>query len=211
VRWATSSERIWRPWSASAPTATGAGSAQRCSRCRDRSWLVWDLHFGVEPSSGAQDLLRLVPDATVARIAELATTRNVIAGHDVYPTSAYVVGEVRAPLSIDERLDAYATEARRWHERYGVPFWIAETSNLSLPVTEQATWLQAVVTRLEGLRADGLPVHGLCWYSRGDQYDWQTLLLEPTGAVTEVGLFDAERRARPVASQWARYASSGAP
>ena len=43
-------------------------------------------------------------------------------------------------------------------------------------------------------------MRGLCWYSRGDQFDWQTELVDPKGAVTEVGLFDVHRRARPVAT-----------
>ena len=56
------------------------------------------------------------------------------------------------------------------------------------------------------MRGDALPVRGLCWYSRGDQYDWRTALSNPTGVVTEVGLFDADRRARPVADVLARLA-----
>jgi hypothetical protein len=50
-------------------------------------------------------------------------------------------------------------------------------------------------------------MRGLCWYSRGDQFDWQTGLVHPVGAVTEVGLFDAARRARPVAAEFARLAA----
>jgi hypothetical protein len=53
------------------------------------------------------------------------------------------------------------------------------------------------------MRDRGLPVRGLCWYSRGDQYDWDTALSQPVGRVTEVGLFDAERRPRDVASAFA--------
>jgi beta-glucosidase len=84
---------------------------------------------------------------------------------------------------------------------------VAETSNLSLPVDAQIPWLQALVARLERLRAEKLPVRGLCWYSRGDQFDWQTALVHPVGAVTEVGLFDVARRPRPVATELARLAA----
>jgi hypothetical protein len=84
---------------------------------------------------------------------------------------------------------------------------VAETSNLSLPVDEQIPWLRALVAKLELLRAEKLPARGLCWYSRGDQFDWQTGLVHPVGAVTEVGLFDAARRARPVAAEFARLAA----
>jgi hypothetical protein len=55
--------------------------------------------------------------------------------------------------------------------------------------------------------AAGLPVRGVCWYSRGDQFDWDTALAEPVGTVTEVGLFDAARRPRPVAAAYAALAA----
>ena len=87
-----------------------------------------------------------------------------------------------------------------------MPFWLAGTSNLSLPVGQQVAWLEGMVRRREGLLDEGLPVSGLCWYSRGDQFDWQTMLLEPRDAVTEVGLFDATRRPRPVAAVFERLA-----
>jgi hypothetical protein len=88
-----------------------------------------------------------------------------------------------------------------------VPFWVAETSNLSLGINDQIPWLLSLTDGLRGLRDDGLPVRGICWYSRGDQFDWQTELVNPKGAVTEVGLFDVHRRARPVAAIFAQLAS----
>jgi len=51
----------------------------------------------------------------------------------------------------------------------------------------------------------------LGWYSRGDQFDWQTALIEPVGAVTEVGLFDTDRHARPVAARFQELAAAGPP
>ncbi len=191
------------------PIAATDDDEARVERHREREWLVWDLHFGHEPPLSACRVLETVPDSTMARIAELATTDHVVAGHDFYPVSVSVVGGGRPPLSVDELLDAYVAEARRWFARYGVPFWVAETSNLSLPVSDQPGWLDGFASRLATMRSEGLPVHGLCWYSRGDQYDWQTMLLEPTGAVTTVGLFGADRRARPVADRFAHYACRG--
>ena len=85
---------------------------------------------------------------------------------------------------------------------------ISETSNLSLPTDDQIPWLTGLVAGLDQLAQDGLPVRGLCWYSRGDQYDWQTGLARPTGAVTEVGLFDTERSPRPVAATLAELVAA---
>ena len=105
-------------------------------------------------------------------------------------------------------IDLAVAEIERWHDRYGQPFWIAETSNLTLPLDQQIPWLETFAAGLARLREQGRPARGLCWYSRGDQFDWQTALIEPVGAVTEVGLFDNDRRARPVAGRFAEHAAS---
>ena len=170
-------------------------------------WLVWDLHFGRDPLPSSARYLDPVDTPLLERIRSLAVTDRVVAGLDFYPTSVLPVGGAAPDWSIQERVTFAATEFRRWYERYDVPFWVAETSNLSLSVDDQIPWLLSLTHELHGLRDDGLPVRGLCWYSRGDQFDWQTDLVNPKGAVTEVGLFDVRRRARPVAAAFARLAS----
>ncbi len=181
-----------------------SGTPDQVARRRERGWLVWDLHLGLDPLPGGARLLDHVDDDVLARIAQLAVRDGVIAGHDVYPVSVRSApGET---LSISEIMTACRDELARWHDRYDVPFWIAETSNLTLPVAEQEAWLDALTDTCRTLQREGRPVRGICWYSRGDQYDWQTMLTEPTGAVTEVGLFDTERRPRPVAARFAELA-----
>lgn len=173
--------------------------------------LVWDLHLGVEPLPAGAAYLAPVSDATLARIRALAVRDSLVAGHDFYPTAVQPVGGPDPGWSTTDLVALGAAELVRWHDRYRVPFWIGETSNLSRPVAEQVPWLEALVAALDGLRADGLPVRGLCWYSRGDQFDWQTALTNPTGAVTEVGLFDVDRNARPVAARFAALATDRRP
>jgi beta-glucosidase/6-phospho-beta-glucosidase/beta-galactosidase len=180
---------------------------EQVRRRRAMEWLVWDLHLGRGPLPEAAGLLDPVDDDVLARIAELAVHDRLIAGHDVYPVSVRAIGGPHPSWSAAERIEIALGELRRWHARYGQPFWIAETSNLSLPISDQVPWLEALTAGLRRLRAEGLPVRGLCWYSRGDQFDWQTALTEPVGAVTEVGLFDTDRRARPVAARFAQLAA----
>ncbi len=189
------------------PVAVEARAEDDVRALRDWSWLVWDLHFGREPLPEVAHYLDPVESAVLDRIGGLAVTDHVIAGLDFYPTSVTAVGGPAPEWSVHQRVAFAVDEFRRWHERYDVPFWVAETSNLSLGVEDQVPWLLALTDGLRGLRHDGLPVRGLCWYSRGDQYDWQTNLVDPRGAVTEVGLFDSHRRARPVAALLARLAS----
>jgi hypothetical protein len=109
-------------------------------------------------------------------------------------------------LTIADRVAAYEAEARRWHARYGRPFWVAETSTLGLDVGDAVAWLTTLTAALDRMRSDRLPVKGICWYSRGDQYDWHTMLTRPIKQVTRVGLFDDQRRARPVADAYAALA-----
>jgi len=191
------------------PVAGGEATEQDVADWRAQAWLIWDLQLGVAPQPSAAPLLDVVPTAVRDRIAALATRQGLIAGHDVYPTAITPVGGPGHELDMDARLDLYLEEARRWHDRYAVPFWLGETSNLSLPTADAIPWLQGMHARLQTLREEGRPVRGLCWYSRGDQYDWQTGLINPTGAVTEVGLFDAARKPRPVAAEFARLARGG--
>ena len=179
---------------------------RRLERRQAISWLVWDLHFGLDPLPAAAQYLDVVDDGLRDRISELAVSDHVIAGHDFYPTSVQCVDGSRPAWTIEERVQLGISELRRWHDRYQQPLWISETSNLSLPVSEQIPWLTTLTAGLGMLRAQGVPVRGLCWYSRGDQYDWQTGLANPTGAVTEVGLFDTTRTPRPVAADFARLA-----
>jgi beta-glucosidase/6-phospho-beta-glucosidase/beta-galactosidase len=184
-------------------------AAADVERIRTLGWLVWDLHFGHEP--GVPNYFDTVDAAQLARIRSLAQHDQLVAGLDIYPISVTAVGGDRPDWSVRELIDFSVAEIERWHDRYNQPFWIAETSNLTLPLDQQVRWLDEFSAGLARLRADGRPARGLCWYSRGDQFDWQTALIEPTGAVTEVGLFDTERVARPVAARFNGLASGGPP
>lgn len=184
---------------------------QAAEVARDLEWLVWDLHLGVEPRGEAAPLIEVVDDRTRQRIAELqgvVPDDRVVAGHDIYPVSVTAHGtRAERPVTIADRVGAYEQTAADWYERYRLPFWVSETSNLSLPVADGPAWLDALVGGLNRLRTGGLPVRGICWYSRGDQFDWDLALVNPVGEVTEVGLFDHERNARPVATAFADLAA----
>jgi hypothetical protein len=173
---------------------------------------VWDLHFGVTPRPEAARVHDVVADAVLTRIDDLVgvvPADRIVAGHDFYPVSVTAHGtRAGRPVTVAERVGAYEREAAEWHDRYGTAFWVAETSNLGLPVDQGVEWLDELVAGLDRLSAVGLPVRGVCWYSRGDQFDWHTALARPVGEVTEVGLFDVARQARPVAGAFAELARS---
>lgn len=193
------------------PVALDPSQDGEVARRRALGWLVWDLHLGIEPQIEARSVVDAIDRDVRSRIDALAIRDRLIAGHDFYPLGIQALGGEPREWSVEERLSLYEAEARVWYERYAVPFWVSETSNFSLPVDDQVPWLQGFVERIARLRDDGLPVRGLCWYSRGDQYDWQTFLSEPSGVVTEVGLFDSDRCARPVAAELSKYVAAGVP
>lgn len=177
---------------------------------RSVDWLVWDLQLGVTPTGAGAAIAARIDDVTRDRIDALAVrdAHHVVAGHDMYPSGVQRFG-VEAPATPDVSAiaAAYGAEARRWHERYGVPAWVAETSNLGLDVSLQVPWLDALAGEIEALRAVGVPHHGLCWYSRGDQFDWHTALALPVLEVTEVGLFTQSREPRASAAAYAALAA----
>ena len=48
------------------------------------------------------------------------------------------------------------------------------------------------------VRNDGVPMVGFTWYSLTDQVDWDTALREENGHVNPLGLYDLDRKIRPV-------------
>lgn len=189
-----------------------ADGAAAAAEARHREWVVWDLHLGVDPVGPAAEIVERIDSRQRDRIRALVGTvppDRIVCGHDPYPVGCTAVGSrAGGPLSLGERVDAYGATAAAWSERYRLPFWVSETSNLGLPVEDQRAWLAAMVEGLDGLASAGHPVRGICWYSRGDQYDWDLALTQPIGEVTTVGLFDADRRARPVAADYAALAAA---
>lgn len=194
------------------PIALDDAHRERAIHRRDIHWLVWDLQLGIDSPADAARYLDPIDDVIRSRIRDLALQDRLVAGLDAYPVSIDPLGDDAAvngasSWMVQDRIDIIMEQIRDWHARYQQPFWIAETSNLSLDVSDQIPWLDAMHAGLQSLAGDGLPARGLCWYSRGDQFDWQTALANPTGAVTEVGLFDADRQARPVAARFKELAS----
>lgn len=189
---------------------TDDASRAAAEATRTDDWLVWDLHLGHEPRGAGAALAEHIDARQLARIDALAVRdgHHVIAGHDVYPAALKRHG-VSDPALPDPHTVAatYDDEARRWHARYGLDHWIAETSNLGYGPEAQVPWLDAIAGVVDALQADGIPHRGLCWYSRGDQFDWHTALTVPIGEITPVGLFTQDRVARPSAAAFAALAA----
>jgi hypothetical protein len=69
---------------------------------------------------------------------------------------------------------------------------------------EAAIWLWKQWANVLRVRNDGVPVVGFTWYSLTDEVDWNSALRERNGDVDPVGLYDLDRRIRPVGRAYRR-------
>ncbi len=92
--------------------------------------------------------------------------------------------------------------ARQYHERYRRPVMHTETNNIERGAGFGPRWLWKEFLNVLHLREQGVPVVGFTWYSLQDQVDWDIALSSLRGLVTPVGLYDLDRRPRPVAAAY---------
>ena len=59
-------------------------------------------------------------------------------------------------------------------------------------------WLWKEWANVLRVRNDGVPIVGFTWYSLTDQIDWDSALREKNGNVNPLGLYDLDRKIRPV-------------
>jgi beta-glucosidase/6-phospho-beta-glucosidase/beta-galactosidase len=88
-----------------------------------------------------------------------------------------------------------AAVARAYHERYGLPLYLTETSRGG---DGALAWLQEQWGEALLLRASGVPVRGFTWYALTDTVDWQHVLRQNRGDVDPAGLCTLDRTVRPV-------------
>ncbi|MCK6545771.1 family 1 glycosylhydrolase [Myxococcota bacterium] len=119
---------------------------------------------------------------------------HLIIGHDYYRTCEHMMVDPERRRGAGDLLGYYAI-ARSYHARYELPVMHTETH---APEPDASTWLWKTWAQIQQLRLDGIPVCGMTWYSLVDQIDWDTALREENGRVWPIGLFDLDRRERPV-------------
>lgn len=83
-----------------------------------------------------------------------------------------------------------------YYNRYRKPVMHTETNVFD--ATEAPTWLWKQWMNVLAMRQQGVPVCGFTWYSLTDQVDWDVSLAEKRGKVNESGLYDLNRKPRPV-------------
>jgi beta-glucosidase len=123
---------------------------------------------------------------------------HCIMGNDYYMTNEHRVfedGMTRAALEIF----GYNEITRQYYDRYRLPVMHTETNLKEGPNGDEAVnWLWKQWANVLRVRNSGVPLVGFTWYSLTDQVDWDTALREDNGRVNPLGLFDLDRRIRPV-------------
>lgn len=85
--------------------------------------------------------------------------------------------------------------AKQYYERYKVPIMYTETN---IGMEHALGWLKQQWHDTFQLIQEGIPIVGFTWYSLIDQVDWDTALRENNGNINSFGLYDIDRKIRPV-------------
>ena len=124
--------------------------------------------------------------------------QHCILGNDYYITNEHrVFADGHSEASGE--VFGYSEITRQYYERYGLPIMHTETNLREGPTGQEAVqWLWKEWANVLRIRNVGIPTVGFTWYSLTDQMDWDTALRQQNNRVHPVGLFDLDRKIRPV-------------
>jgi beta-glucosidase/6-phospho-beta-glucosidase/beta-galactosidase len=123
-----------------------------------------------------------------------------VMGNDYYQTNEHTVPAGDAPLEPSGEIFGYYIITHQYFQRYHLPVMHTET-NIQDEKRAPA-WLWKEWSQMLRLKQDGVPIIGFTWYSLIDQVDWDTALREDNGNVNPLGLYDLDRKIRPVGEMY---------
>ena len=126
---------------------------------------------------------------------------RIIMGNDFYRRNEQIVmpgGKIEPAGSIY----GWYIITRQYYERYKRPVMHTETNNIGVGEEDAPRWLWRQFINVRLMHSEGIPVLGFTWYSLTDQMDWDVALSDERNMVNPVGLFDMDRRPRPVAAAY---------
>jgi beta-glucosidase/6-phospho-beta-glucosidase/beta-galactosidase len=169
----------------------------------ERRFLPLDLTYGRPVGRTMSDYLRAngMTEDEYAFFRKPRDRSRCILGTDYYVTNEHLL-QPDGSTSPSGEVYGYYVIAKQYYERYRLPLMYTETNLWESQGAAQWLWKQWHC--LHRLRQDGVPILGFTWYSLTDQMDWDTALREDARRVNPVGLFDLDRRIRPVGKDYRR-------
>ena len=166
-------------------------------RKNEERFIALDLALGYDVSATTYRYLieHGMTPAEYDWFRENALDDRVVIGADYYSSNEHVVFD---DGRIEELQGAvgYSVVTQQYSARYRRPIMHTE-ANLQDP--EQApAWMRSLMRQTVELIASGTPVLGFTWYSLTDQVDWDEALRFPRNRVNPLGLFDLDRKIRPI-------------
>ncbi|HJP85996.1 MAG TPA: family 1 glycosylhydrolase [Gemmatimonadaceae bacterium] len=180
-----------------AKTPRAIGPAERMNEIR---FLSLDLNYGKRVSS---EMYELLLDSGMTRdeyhfFLDHQLKHHCIMGNDYYVTNEHIVSQDGSTAAAGE-IFGYHVITSEYYARYGLPIMHTETNLKQGPNGDEAVrWLHKEWANVLRVRNDGMPILGFTWYSLTDQVDWDTALRESNGRVNPLGLYDLDRKVRPV-------------
>lgn len=178
----------------------------------DRRHICLDLMTGHDLASSNRPFLREFLAAGGESLLGLRPARVDVLGLDYYCHSEWHYGDAQS-VAPSPQPAGFAAVAAQYYRRYGLPMMLTETNLRGLP-TDRVTWLRYVLEQYERALADGIPLHGFCWFPQVDSCDWDSLLARSAKRVDPVGVYEldaaGQRRTTVFTAAW-RQAAAGAP
>ena len=180
--------------------ATNPAAIPRAEHLNEMRFLSLDLNYGKRVDSSMYQYLL---DNGMTReeydfFPENHLKQHCIMGNDYYLTNEHRVADDGSTCPAGE-VFGYDGITHQYHHRYRLPVMHTETNISQGPLgTEAVDWLWKEWANVLRVRNDGVPIVGFTWFSLTDQTDWDTALREKNNNVNAVGLYDLDRKIRPV-------------
>ena len=165
--------------------------------------LSLDLNYGRRVDS---EMYEYLMDNGMTREEYHFFLDNTLKHHCIMGNDYYVTNEHRVPPTARPGVRR-GLRLRRDHAAVlrplRLPVMHTETNFAEGPNGDEAVnWLWKQWANVLRVRNDGMPIVGFTWYSLTDQVDWDTALREDNGHVNPLGLYDLDRKPRPVAAAY---------
>ena len=135
---------------------------------------------------------------------------HCIMGNDYYSTNEHRVA-VDGGTAPSGEIFGYSEITLQYFSRYRLPVMHTETNTWQRETGQEAVqWLWKEWANVLHMRTLGIPVLGFTWYSLTDQVDWDSALREDNGVVNPLGLYDLDRKIRPVGERYKELISKWA-